>query len=121
MLLQMLAAMRQGGGQSSAGESNGPAMRELQGEDPNYALRIVQQMKRMTADLIPVLAQRNPGANRALAAIFKNLDAAIKELQRGVATANAVGGPIESSTIPRPQPPGGTGAPQLVMGANRTM
>jgi hypothetical protein len=123
LILQMLKSKLGGaggpggpGGAPGAGgeESMGPATRELQGADPDYALKLVNQLKKQIADMIPTLAFRAPAASRALVSTFKGLDAAIKELQQAQATLNAVGGPINMSAIPQPQPPGGaSGAPQL--------
>jgi hypothetical protein len=120
-ILQMLKA-RMGGagaaggatGTGGAEESVGPASRELQGADPEYALKLISQLKKQIADLIPTLAFRAPAASRALVSTFKGIDAAIKELQQAQATLNAVGGPIKMSGIPAQQPPGGSsGAPEL--------
>lgn len=112
MLLQMLAQRGAGGGAPALGgqqEDAAPASRELQGADPEYALKLVSDLKKKAADLIPMLAFRAPAAARALASTFKGLDAAIKELQQAQATMQAVGGPINMSAVPRPQPPGGGG------------
>jgi hypothetical protein len=121
MILQMLKS-RMGGagaaggatGTGAAEESVGPASRELQGADPEYALKLISQLKKQIADLIPTLAFRAPAASRALVSTFKGIDAAIKELQQAQATLNAVGGPIKMSGVPAQQPPGGSsGAPEL--------
>jgi hypothetical protein len=120
-ILQMLKA-RAGGagapgqatGAPGAEESVGPASRELQGADPEYALKMVNQLKKQIAEMLPSLAFRAPAASRALMSTFKGLDAAIKELQQAQATLNAVGGPIKMSGVPAQQPPGGSsGAPEL--------
>lgn len=115
MLLQMLSRGR--GGAGGGEESAAPASRELQGADPEYALKLVNDLKKKAADLIPMLAFRAPAAARALASTFKGLDAAIKELQQAQATLQAVGGPINMAAVPKPQPPGSTGAPGLSMAA----
>ena len=105
---------------AGAGEDSvGPAARELQGADPEYALKLINGLKKQIADLIPTLAFRAPAASRALVSTFKGIDAAIKELQQAQATLNAVGGPLNMSAIPQPQPPGGSGAPEMMMPANR--
>lgn len=120
MLLQMLAA-KAGGGQSGAtgtgasGEAVGSASRQLSGSDPSYNLKMVMKAKQDMASMVPELAFKAPGAARALAALMKGFDSAIKELQQMQATMQAVGGPVGLSAIPRPQPPGGTGAPSPVM------
>lgn len=120
-ILQMLKA-RAGGaaapggatGAPGAEESVGPASRELQSADPEYALKKVNQLKKDIAEMLPVLAFRAPAASRALMSTFKGLDAAIKELQQANATLQAVGGPIKMSGIATQQPPGGSsGAPEL--------
>jgi hypothetical protein len=108
-------------GTPGAEESVGPAARELQGADPEYALKLVNDIKKKIADLIPTLAFKAPGASRALASTFKGIDAALKELQQAQATLQAVGGPINMSAIPRPMPPGGTGAPELMKPAGLPM
>src|SRR5882724_267386 len=121
MLLSLLKS-KMGGAGGAAGaatgtpgaeESVGPATRELQGADPNYSLKVITDLKKQIADMIPTLAFRAPAASRALVSTFKGLDAAIKELQQAQATLNAVGGPLNMSAIPRPQPPGSSGAPDL--------
>ncbi len=120
MLLQMLAA-KSGGGQGTATgtgnttEAVGPAARQLSASDPSYNLKMVQKAKQDMANMIPELAAKAPGAARAVASLMKGFDAAIKELQQMQATMQAMGGPIGLSAIPRPQPPGGTGAPSPVM------
>ena len=91
------------GGEDSAG----PATRELQGADPGYALKIINDLKKKIADMIPTLAFKAPAASRALVGTFKGLDAAIKELQQAAATKAAVGGAVQNSAIPQPQPPTG--------------
>jgi hypothetical protein len=106
-------------GTPGAAESLGPATRELQAADPDYALKLVNALKKQIADMIPSLAFKAPAASRALVSTFKGLDAAIKELQQAQATANAVGGPIKNSAIPQPQPPtGGLGNPEMMKPAN---
>jgi hypothetical protein len=101
-------------GTGGADESLGPATRELQGADPDYALKLVNNLKKQIADMIPTLSFRAPAASRALASTFKGLDTAIKELQQAQATMNAVGGGIKNSAVPQPQPPGsGLGAPDV--------
>ena len=121
MLLALLKS-KMGGAAGAAGaatgtggaeESVGPAARELQGSNPDYALKIISDLKKKIADMIPTLAFRAPAASRALMSTFKGLDAAIKELQQAQATLNAVGGPMQMSAVPTPQPPGGVGAPEL--------
>lgn len=121
MLLAMLKS-KMGGAGGPAGaatgtpgaeESVGPATKELQGADPNYSLKVITDLKKQIADMIPALAFRAPAASRALMSTFKGLDTAIKELQQAQATLNAVGGPLNMSAIPMPQPPGGSGAPEL--------
>jgi hypothetical protein len=122
MLLAMLKSKMGGAGGPAAAatgtggaeESLGPATRELQGADPEYALKLVNNLKKQIADMIPTLAFKAPAASRALVSTFKGLDAAIKELQQAQATMNAVGGGIQNSAIPQPQPPmGGVGAPDI--------
>src|SRR5271167_1716487 len=129
MILQMLKS-KMGGAAGPAGappgaggteESLGPATRELQGADPDYALKLVNSLKKQIADMIPTLAFRAPAASRALVSTFKGLDAAIKELQQAQATMNAVGGGIKNSAIPQPSPPsGGMGAPEIGKSAPMT-
>jgi hypothetical protein len=86
----------------------------MQGADPGYALKLVNELKKQIADMIPTLAFKAPAASRALVSTFKGLDAAIKELQQAQATMNAVGGGIKMSAVPTPQPPtGGLQAPDI--------
>lgn len=115
MLAQRGAGGGAGAGAGSSPEDAAPASRELQGADPEYALKLVSDLKKKAADLIPMLAFRAPAAARALASTFKGLDAAIKELQQAQATMQAVGGPINMSAVPKPTPPGG--GPGLSMAA----
>ena len=105
-------------GTPDAGEAVGPAMRELQGSDPGYTLKVINQLKKQIADMIPTLAFRAPAASRALLSTFKGIDAAIKELQQAQATQNAVGGTIKNSAVPQPQPPtDGLQAPDITKSA----
>jgi len=125
MLLSLLKS-KMGGAGGAAGaatgtpgaeESVGPATRELQGADPNYSLKVITDLKKQIADMIPTLAFRAPAASRALVSTFKGLDAAIKELQQAQATLNAVGGPLKLSAIPMPAGVGGggsSGSPELM-------
>jgi hypothetical protein len=118
-ILAMLAAKQQGGaggaatGAGASDEQVGNASSQLQGADPSYALKEINQAKQLISNYISTLSMRIPSASRALASTLKGFDAAIKELQTAQATAQAVGGPVNLSAIPRPQPPGGTGAPSL--------
>lgn len=120
-ILAMLAARQQGGaagattGAGASDESVGNASAQLQGADPGYALKEINAVKQTISNYISTLAMRVPAASRALASTLKGFDAAVKELQNAQATAQAVGGPVNLSAIPRPQPPGGTGAPSLNM------
>lgn len=122
-LLKAQSGMGSGGvagtatGGSSAEEGAGPASRELQNSDPNYALKIINSIKKQVADLIPTLAFSSPAASRNLSSCFRGFDGAIKELQQAQATKNAVGPALNMGAIPTPQPPGGPGAPQVLPGA----
>jgi hypothetical protein len=124
-LLAMLASRAQAGGggtapggmatgTGSAESAVGPAARQLGSSDPGYALKMVTKIKQDIANMIPSLAMRSPASARALAATFKGLDAAIKELQQAQATLQAVGGPVGLSAIPQASPPGGTASPSMV-------
>lgn len=104
-----------------AEESVGPATNQLQGADPEYALKMISSLKKQIADMIPTLAFRAPAASRALVSTFKGIDAAIKELQQAQATLNAVGGPIKMSGIPSSQPPGGAVGPEMIRPASQGM
>lgn len=108
-------------GGSSADAGVGPAARELQGADPEYALKLVNELKKQIADLIPSLAFRAPAASRNLVSCFKGLDGAIKELQQAQATKNAVGPALGMSAIPQPQPPDSSGGPDLMKSASQGM
>ena len=109
-------------GTPEAGVSVLPATRELQAANPEYALQLVQEVKKQIVNLIPTLAFKAPGAVRALSSTFKGLDAALKELQQAQATLQAVGGgPIKISAIPTPQPPGGPTMPALPNPANMSL
>src|SRR5580765_6882900 len=118
MLLQLLAKGGQGGAAAGGDDSTAPATRELQGADPAYALKLINSLKKQIMDLIPTLAFKAPAAARALMSTAKGIDTSIKELQQANETMQAVGGPINMSAIPRPQPPGGTGSPQLMNAAS---
>jgi hypothetical protein len=110
---------------ASGGASNdsvAPAIRELEGANPEFTMKQLQDIKKRMADMIPLLAMRAPGAARAIASTFKGLDSALKELQQAQATLSAVGGgPIKSSSVPMPQPPGGPTMPNLPNSANVSM
>jgi hypothetical protein len=116
MLMQLLQKVKGGAGGGAPGgdDSTGPATREMQGADPGYALKMINDLKKKIADMIPTLAFKAPAASRALVSCFKGLDAAIKELNQAQATMNAVGGGIQNSAVPQPQPPtGGLQAPDI--------
>jgi hypothetical protein len=121
MLLQMLAS-RGGGsvpgqpgptstGTGSGDEAAGNASTQLQGANPEYALKEIMDVKQRVVNNITTLAFRVPSASRALSSVLKGLDAAIKELQNAQSTMQAIGGPINNSAIPRPSPPGGSALP----------
>jgi hypothetical protein len=129
MILQMLKS-RAGGAGAAGGatgapggpeESTGPAANQLQGANPDYALKMITDIKKRIADMVPTLAARAPAACRALVSTFKGLDAAIKEMQQAAATLNAVGGPIQMSGIPAAQPPGGGVGPEMMKPAAQGM
>ena len=128
VLLQMLKARSAGAGApgqatgaGGAEESVGPASRELQSADPEYALKLITSLKKQMAEMIPTLAFRAPAASRALMSTFKGLDSAIKELQQAQATLNAVGGPMKMSSVPTPQPAGSGGGMDLMKPAGMSM
>lgn len=108
-------------GTGAGSESVGPAVADLTKANPDYALKMVTDIKKRAVDLIPVLAFRAPGAARALSTSLKGLDAALKELQQAAATLEAVAGPIKNSAIPTPQPPTSSGQPQLPNPSNQVM
>ena len=120
-LMAMLAAKQQGGAGSGATGAGAPdsevgnASAQLQGADPAYALKEINSVKQTISNYIASLSMRIPGAARALSGTLKGFDAAIKELQTAQATAQATGGPINLSAIPRPQPQGGVNTPSPVM------
>lgn len=119
-LMALLAAKAPGGagtaatGTGSSDASVGNASAQIQGADPQFALKDIMGMKQALLNYGASLGFRVPAASRALATVQKGLDAAIKELQQAAATAQAVGGPVGLSAIPRPQPPGGVSAPSPV-------
>ena len=109
-------------GSGSADEGVGPAMQQLQGADPEYALKLINNIKKQIADMIPTLAFRAPAAARNLVSCFKGLDGSIKELQQAQQTKQAVGGALNMSAIPQPQPPGSSsGSPDLMKSATQVM
>lgn len=128
-LLQMLSA-RGGGavpgspgptstGTGSGDEAVGNASTQLQGANPEYALKEIKSAKQSIVNNITTLAFRVPAASRALTGCIKNLDAAIKALEEAQSTMQAVGGPINLSAIPRPAPPGGSSLPSPGMSPNQ--
>jgi hypothetical protein len=132
MILQMLKSRMAGAGGGAGApmpgapgpapdESTDPATREMAGADSGYALKLINNLKKQIADLLPTLAFKAPAASRALMSSFKGIDTAIKELQQAQATENAVGGPLKLSAAPTPQPAGGTGAPDIVKPASGGM
>jgi hypothetical protein len=128
LIMQLLKSQGAGGGASgatgspAAQESVGPATRELQGADPGYALKLINDMKKRLLDMLPSLAFKAPAASRALMSSFKGIDTALKELQQAQATLSAVGGPIQNSAIPQPQPPmGGVASPDITRAASNGM
>lgn len=92
-------------------------MREMQAAEPDYALKIITGLKKQIVDMIPSLSFKAPAASRALMSAFKGIDTAIKELQQAQATMNAVGGGLNMSAVPKQQPQGGTGTPDIVRAA----
>lgn len=110
------AATGAGGGE----ESLSPAVRSLQASNPDYFLKMVTDIRKQIYAMLPVLSQMNPGAARAILSTIKGFDSGIKELQQATAVANAVGGPINNSAIPKPQPPG-SASPSLPNPANVSM
>lgn len=112
-----------GAGVTGAGggeESVVPAARQLQASNPDFVLKMVSEIRKRIIGMLPILSEMNPSSARALMSTVKGFDAAVKELQQVQQTAQAVGGPIQSSAIPQPQPPG-SGAPSLPNPANVTM
>ena len=105
-------------GAGGAEESVGPATRELQSANPDYALKLIQQLKKQIVDMIPSLSFKAPAAARALMSTMKGVDTALKELQQANATLQAVGGPIDMSAIPKATPGGAMGGPNLMNPAN---
>jgi len=110
------AATGVGGGE----ESVVPAARQLQASNPDFVLKMVSEIRKRIIGMLPILSEMNPASARALMSTIKGFDSAVKELQQVQQTAQAVGGPIQSSAIPQPQPPG-SGAPSLPNPANVTM
>jgi len=109
------------GAPGAGGEEDlNPAARSLQASNPDFLLKMVSQIRKQIIGVLPILSEMNPASARALMSTVKGFDAAVKELQQVQATAQAVGGPIQSSAIPQPQPPG-SGAPSLPNPANVTM
>ena len=123
MLLSLLASKGPAGagggatGTDTAAPAVGNASSQLQGADPAFALKEIMQLKQTAANYITQLAFRVPAASRALSSTLKGLDAAIKELQTAQSTAEAVGGPVGLSAIPRPTPPGAIGASPMQGGS----
>jgi hypothetical protein len=76
-------------------------------------LKVINDLKKQIADMLPTLAFRAPAASRALMSTMKGFDTAIKELQQAAATLSAVGGPLKMSAVPGALPPGGSGSPEL--------
>jgi hypothetical protein len=107
-------ATPQPGGGGGGDESLAPATREMGANDPTYALKLINNLKKQIADMIPTLAFRAPAASRALVSTFKGFDTAIKELTEAMKTMQAVGGGVQNSAIPQPQPRGSSlGAPDV--------
>jgi hypothetical protein len=125
MLMSLLKSKQAGNdtaasGAGQGGDSVAPAVRQLQAANPDYFLKLTSDLRKQVYTMLPVLAQMNPASARALLSTIKGFDAALKELQTVQATANAVGQPIQNSSIPTPQPPG-SGAPSLPNPANVSM
>src|SRR5262249_16100895 len=119
MILQLLKARQGAGGGApgapGGGDDTGGVSRELQGSDPEYASKLVTDIKKKIMDLIPTQAFKAPAAARALASTMKGVDTALKELNQAQQTMQAVGGPMGLSAVSKQQPPGGQ--PELRMGA----
>lgn len=117
-LVQKLAAAKVGGGAPDAGGPS-PDMgggdggdlgsmvasqsAELNGADPQFLLKTVEQMKGMAVAIYVRTSFQVPAAARHIAQAQKSLDAAIKELQGAAATQNVVRPPIANrANLPNP-------------------
>jgi hypothetical protein len=126
MILQMLAGAGRSGagappGGSPAQAAVGPAVKELESLNPGYALERIKAIKQELLEMIRVYSLKDPDAARALMSSFKGFDSAIKSLNKAQQTLQAVGGPVQMSAVPRPQPPDGTAAAGPMNPANAGM
>jgi hypothetical protein len=136
-LVEKLAAAKQGGGMPGLGGPGGPGEQggpnapgspggdmgqmvasqsaELNGADPQFMLKTVQQMKGAIVAMYVRASFQVPGAARHLAQAQKSLDAAIKELQQAAATANTVQPPpiANRAAMPNPAEVGSGGVGQI--------
>jgi hypothetical protein len=77
-------------GNDAAGEQLSSQFAELQGADPAFIGKTLQQIKGMMVSLYTRTAFTIPAASRHIAQCQKSIDAAMKEIESAAATQNAV-------------------------------
>lgn len=97
-----------GGGVSpdQSGQQLSQQLSELKGADPQLLTKAAEQMKAMATAIYVRTTFQIPEAARHMAQATKSIDAAIKVLQQGAATANTVSSPIiNNAGMPPTQQP----------------
>ena len=111
MARQLIQRMAQGGGATdqSMGQQLGGQFAQLQGADPQFMLKALNQIKVMMVPLYGRAAFAVPEVSRHIATAQKSIDAAIKAAEQGAATQQSVRPPIvNNAAMPNPvQGPGG--------------
>ena len=104
-LVDQLAKRGPGGGGVSpdqSGQQLSQQLSELKGADPQLLTKAAEQMKAMATAIYVRTTFQIPEAARHMAQATKSIDAAIKVLQQGAATANTVSSPIVNNAGMQP-------------------
>lgn len=123
MARQVISRLAQGGSSPAqlppdvAGQQISAQLSELQGADPDYILKLLQQVKSALVALYPRSAFGIPGVARNVAQAMKYIDNGIKEAEQAAATASTVQNPIANQAGQPPSPTPPQGLQQFAMGA----
>lgn len=125
-LIQRMAQGQPGGGanEQSMGAQLGGQFSQLQGADPQFMLKALNQIKVMIVPLFARAAFAMPEVSRHVSQAQRSIDSAIKAAEQGAATEQSVRPVIvNNAALPNPVqgpgggepsgPPGGGGVPGL--------
>lgn len=123
-LIQRMAQGQGGANEQGMGAQLGSQFSQLQGADPQFMLKALNQIKVMMVPLYGRAAFAVPEVSRHIAQAQKSVDAAIKAAEQGAATQKSVQPQIaNNAAMPNPVqgpgggepsgPPGGGGVPGL--------